>query len=167
MTQDTTKIPSTLQSLLVVAPAYALLAVLFLFLGMSAERLSHDSDPTHLLLNWGFGRPQPLYGTTVYLGPEIADAQIWCQVIGFVLATLVISLLSRRSKTLIVEIAMVVEAYILYQVLVIASPYVFPSLGERLIDPSFSLGVFIMYYIILPLAFAIRFLFSRKGRSIV
>jgi len=161
MTHEMSQTSSPRDLLLLIAPAYALLSTLFLFLGMVAERLTHDSNPSHLLLSWGSGKPQPLYGTTTYLGPDISNVQAWCQGIGFVLATLVISFLFRKSRTRSVEIAMVLEAYMLYQLLVLVIPIVFPALRERLIDTTFTLEITLMFYIVLPVAFAIRYFFGR------
>ena len=148
------------KAFLLIAPVYALLSTVFLFLGMAVERLSHDPDPSHLLLSWGAGKPQPLYGTTTYLGPDISNVQAWCQGLGFMLATLVICFAFGKSRTRKIEFAMVLEAYVLYQLLVLIVPIVVPALRERLIDTTFTLEITMMSCIVLPMAFAIRYFFD-------
>jgi hypothetical protein len=55
---------------------------------------------------------------------------------------------------------MVLEAYILYQLLVLIVPIVVPALRERLIDTTFTLEITMMSCIVLPMAFAIRYFFD-------
>jgi hypothetical protein len=158
------RIISTRKAFLLVAPVYGLLATLFLYLGMAAQRLTLDPDPTHLLLDWGFGKPQSLYCKTFYIDTQIYDVQMWCEILGFVFATIVTCLLFGRSQTKKVEVAMVFEAFALYQLLVFLSVELFPLLRERLIDSSWVFGIFLMFYIILPMAFLLRYLMARAQR---
>jgi len=127
---------------------------------MVAERLTHDPDPTHLLMDWGFGKPQSLYCKTIYIDTQIYDVQMWCEILGFIFATLVISLLFGRGKTKKVEVAMVLESFVLYQLLALSVMDAFPLLRERIIDSSWILGISAMFYIILPIAFVLRYLMA-------
>jgi hypothetical protein len=86
---------------------------------------------------------------------------MWCEILAFVFATLVICLMFGRSQTKKVEVAMVLEAFVLYQILAILIMNAFPLLRERIIDSSFILGISAMFYIILPSAFALRYVFCR------